>query len=138
MRQMCMVAGMFKDSRMDSTLVGAKKALRMATIDGAKLMDWDDQIGSLEVGKKADFVLFDLDAFEWVPYGDPLQAVVYSASPASIAQTWVDGKAIFHSGCVRTIDEKTLYAEARHRSAAVVKRAGLDMEHTPKMSTTYD
>ena len=138
MRQMYMVAGMFKDSRMDSTLVGAKKALRMATIDGAKLMDWDDEIGSLEVGKKADFVLFDLDHFEWVPYGDPLQAVVYSASPASIAQTWVDGKATFHSGCVGTVDEKALKVEARRRSAEVVKRAGLDMEHTPKVSTTYD
>ena len=92
MRQIYLCAGMFKDCRMDSTLVGAQKALRMATIEGAKLLGWDDEIGSLERGKKADFVLFDLDHFEWAPYGDPLQAVVYSASPASIAETWVDGR----------------------------------------------
>lgn len=138
MRQMYMVAGMFKDARMDSTLVGAAKALRMATIDGARVLGWEDEIGSIEPGKKADFVLFDLDHFEWVPYGDPLQAVVYSASPASIAQTWVNGGPLFSDGKVRTLDEKALHGEARARAAAVVKRAGLDHAQTPTTSTTYD
>lgn len=138
MRQMYMVAGMFKDSRMDSTLVGAQKALRMATIDGARLMGWGDRIGSIEAGKQADFVLFDMDHFEWVPYGDPLQAVVYSASPASVAQTWVAGRALYSDGKVHTLDEKSLHAEARERAAAVVRRAGLSSGHTPLTSTTYD
>ena len=44
---------------------------------------------SLEPGKKADFVLFDLDHVEWAAYQDPLQALVWSASSASIRQTWV-------------------------------------------------
>jgi 5-methylthioadenosine/S-adenosylhomocysteine deaminase len=138
MRQIYLCAGMFKDCRMDSTLVGAQKALRMATIEGAKVIGWDDEIGSLEIGKKADFVLFDLDHFEWAPYGDPLQAVVYSVSPASIAQTWIDGKALYRDGRVVTVDEKSLRAEARLRAAAVVKRAGLSMDHTPTVTTTYD
>lgn len=138
MRQIYLCAGMFKDCRMDSTLVGAQKALRMATIEGAKLLGWDDEIGSLEAGKKADFVLFDLDHFEWAPYGDPLQAVVYSASPASIAETWVDGRPLYRGGRVVTVDEPALRAEARRRAAAVVKRAGLSMAHTPTVTTTYD
>ena len=138
MRQIYLCAGMFKDCRMDSTLVGAQKALRMATIEGAKLLGWDDEIGSLERGKKADFVLFDLDHFEWAPYGDPLQAVVYSASPASIAETWVDGRPLYRGGRVVTVDESALRAEARRRAAAVVKRAGLSMAHTPTVTTTYD
>lgn len=138
MRQMYLTAGMFKDSRMDSTLIGAVKALRMATIEGAGLLGWDKDIGSIEPGKKADFVLFDLDHFEWVPYGDALQAVVYSASPASIAQTWVDGRALYRDGKVQTLDEKTLHREARERAAAVVKRAGLSLDRTPTVSTTYD
>ncbi|MCW5604361.1 MAG: amidohydrolase family protein, partial [Burkholderiales bacterium] len=54
MRQMYLVAGMFKDARMDSTLVGARKALRMATLEGAQVLGWDDEIGSIEAGKKAD------------------------------------------------------------------------------------
>jgi cytosine/adenosine deaminase-related metal-dependent hydrolase len=125
MRQMYLMAGMFKDARMDSTLLGAEKALRMATIEAAEMLGWDDDIGSIEAGKKADFVLFDLDHFEWVPYGDPVQAVVYSASPASIAQTWVDGRALYRDGKVQTIDEKSLHMEARERAAGIVKRAGL-------------
>ena len=137
MRQTYLVAGMFKDCRMDSTLVGARKALRMATLEGAKALGWGDDIGSLEVGKKADFVLFDLDHYEWAPYGDPLQAVVYSASPASIAQTWVDGKALYCGGQVVTVDERALRTEARRRAADVVKRAGLTGE-TPTVTTTYD
>jgi cytosine/adenosine deaminase-related metal-dependent hydrolase len=125
MRQMYLVAGMFKDARMDSTLLGAAKALRMATVEAAELLAWQDEIGSIEPGKKADFVLFDLDHFEWVPYGDPLQALVYSASPASIAQTWVDGRALYRDGKVQTLDEKSLHLEAHERAAAIVRRAGL-------------
>jgi cytosine/adenosine deaminase-related metal-dependent hydrolase len=122
---MYLVAAMFKDARMDSALVGAKRALRMATIEGAELLGWDDEIGSIEPGKKADFVLFDLEHFEWIPYGDPVQAVVYSASPASIGQTWVDGRPLYRDGSVQTLDEKGLRQEARERAVSIVRRAGL-------------
>ena len=138
MRQMYLMGGMFKDARMDSTLVGARKAFRLATIEGAALLGWDDEIGSIEAGKKADFVLFDLDHFEWAPYADPLQAVVYSVSHASIAQTWVDGKPLYRDGKVATVDEPALRREARERAAQIVKRAGLSQEHTPTVTTTYD
>ena len=138
MRQMYLVAGMFKDARMDPTLLGAGKALRMATIEAAEMLGLDGEIGSIEAGKKADFVLFDLDHFEWVPYGDAVQAVVYSASPASIAQTWVDGRALYRDGKVQTLDEKSLHKEARERAAAIIKRAGLSVDRTPTVSTVYD
>ncbi|HYC43890.1 MAG TPA: amidohydrolase family protein [Burkholderiales bacterium] len=138
MRQMYLMGGMFKDARMDATLVGAKKAFRLATIEGAQLLGWDDEIGSIEAGKKADFVLFDLDHFEWAPYGDPLQALVYSVTSASIAQTWVDGKALYRDGKVVTVDEIALRREARERAREIVKRAGLSYEHTPTVTTTYD
>jgi cytosine/adenosine deaminase-related metal-dependent hydrolase len=110
----------------------------MATIDGATLMGWENEIGSIEIGKKADFVLFDLDHFEWSPYGDALQALVYSASPASIAQTWVGGEPLFDGKSVVTIDEPGVRREARWRAAEIVKRAGLDQGHTPLVSSTYD
>ena len=132
MRQMYLVAAMFKDARMDSTLLGAEKALRMATIDAAEALDWGDEIGSIEAGKKADFVLFNLDHFEWVPYGDPVQALVYSASPASIAQTWVEGRALYRDGKLTTMDEGSLHEEARERAAAIVHRAGLTLDRRSK------
>lgn len=138
MRQMYLAAGLFKDARLDAGQVGARQALRMATIEGARALGWDDEIGSLEVGKRADFVLFDLDHFEWTPYDDPLQALVWSVSSASIAQTWVDGRALYRDGRVVTVDETALRAEARGRGADIVLRAGLDRAATPVTTTLYD
>jgi 5-methylthioadenosine/S-adenosylhomocysteine deaminase len=136
-RQVHLMAGLFKDSRLDPTLIGARQALRMATIEGARALGWADQIGSLEVGKQADFVLFDLNHHEWTPYANPLQALVWSASPASIASTWVAGRALFDDGRVVTLDEPSLRAEARDRAASIVRRAGLG-EHVPVTTTLYD
>jgi 5-methylthioadenosine/S-adenosylhomocysteine deaminase len=138
MRQMYLVAGLFKDARLDADLVGARKALRMATIEGAQALGWDDEIGSLEEGKKADFVLFDLDHFEWVPFHDPLQALVWSVSSASIAETWVDGRRLFHGGRVETVDEPELHTEARERAARIVERAGLSAEAVPVTTSLYE
>ena len=138
MRQMYLVAGLFKDARNDATVIGARKALRMATIDGARALLWDNEIGSLEIGKKADFVLFDLNHIEWVPYSDPVQSLVWSASSASIAETWVDGRALYCNNRVQTIDELTLYDEARRRATEITRRAGLGTAIIPKSTSLYE
>jgi len=138
MRQMLLVAGMFKDARLDPDVFTARQALRAATIDGAKAALWDHEIGSLEVGKKADFILFDLDHVEWTPYHDPLQALVYSASSASIEQTWVNGVPCYSEGRVRGVDEKALHRKARELAAAAVERAGLHREDVATTTTLYD
>ena len=136
-RQVHLAAGLFKDARMDASLVGARQALRMATIDGAKALGMDEQIGSLEVGKKADFVLWDLDHPEWIPYGDPLSALVWSASTASVHETWVDGRPCFRDGRVIGIDEAALHVEARRRAAGIRARAGLSREDIPLTTVLY-
>ena len=138
MRQLYLAAGLFKDARLDPEEIGARAALRMATVEGARALGWDDEIGSLEVGKRADFVLFDLDNFEWTPYDDPLQALVWSASPASVAETWVDGVPLYRDGRVETVDEVAIQAEARERAAAIVRCAGLDRVTTPFTTTLYE
>lgn len=139
MRQMLIVAGMFKDARMKPDIFTARQALRAATIEGAKAALWDHEIGSLEIGKKADFILFDLDHVEWTPYHDPLQALVFSASSASVSQTWVDGKAVYSDGKVHGVDEVEVRRKARELAAAAVVRAGLhDEEEVPVTTTLYD
>jgi len=138
MRQMYAVAGLFKDARNNPKLMGARQALRMATIDGAKALAWDHDIGSIEVGKKADFILFDLNHVEWTPFRDPLQALVWSASTASIAETWVDGRALYRDGRVTTIDEVALFAEANARAEAITRRAGLAKADVPRSTSLYD
>lgn len=99
---------------------------------------WDDEIGSLEIGKKADFVLFDLDHIEWTPFYDPLQALVFSASSASILETWVDGKVLYQNGRVLTVDEAEIRRKARELAAAAVKRAGLNRKDVPTTTSLYD
>jgi cytosine/adenosine deaminase-related metal-dependent hydrolase len=138
MRQMYVVAGMFKDARIDPEAFTAREALRAATIEGAKALLWDHEIGSLEVGKKADLVLFDLDHIEWTPFHDPLQALVFSASSASVRETWVNGTAVYRDGAVQAVDEAALRAESRRRAAAAVRRAGLADEGVPIRTTLYD
>ena len=96
------------------------------------------EIGSLEIGKKADFVLFDLDHVEWTPFYDPLQALVFSASSASILETWVDGKALFKDGLVQGVDEREIRRQARALGAAAVARAGLNRDDVPTTTTLYD
>ena len=138
MRQMLVVAGMFKDARLKPDIFTARQALRAATIEGARALMWDDEIGSLEIGKKADFILFDLDHVEWTPFYDPLQALVYSASTASIVQTWVDGKPLYTDGKVQGVDEGEIRRKARELAAAAVVRAGLHNEDVETTTTLYD
>ena len=138
LRQVYLAAGLFKDARLDAGLVGAERALRMGTTDAAKVIGWDDEIGSLEPGKRADLVLFDLDHFEWTPYTDPVQALVWSVTSASIAQTWVDGRQVYVDGRVRGLDETALRAEARTRAVAVAERAGLLRAGVPTTTTLYE
>jgi 5-methylthioadenosine/S-adenosylhomocysteine deaminase len=138
MRQMLLVAGMFKDARIKPDVFMARQALRAATIEGAKALMWDDEIGSLEAGKKADFTLFDLDHIEWTPFYDPLQALVFSASSASIVETWVDGIAVFSDNKVHGVDEAEIRRTARRLAAAAVERAGLNRSDVPTTTTLYD
>ena len=137
MRQLYVVAGLFKDARLDENQIGARNALRMATIEGAKALGWDDEIGSLQVGKKADLVLFDLDHHEWTPYANPLQALVWSSSSASIAQTWVDGRCVYKDGQVQTVDETDIRQHARAAATRVLGRAGLDRTGIPVTTHLY-
>lgn len=138
MRQMYLAAGLFKDARMDANLVGAERAIRMATIEGAKALLWDDEIGSLEVGKRADVLLFDLSHVEWVPCHDPVQALVYSATPRSLSTVLIDGEIVLDGGRITTVDEAALLAEAGDRAKDIVARSGLVRGKTPVTTVLYD
>lgn len=137
-RQMYLAAGLFKDARMDPEVIGAATALRMATIDAARALGLEADIGSLEAGKKADFVLFDLRHHEWTPFGDPVQALVWSATSSSLRQTWVDGRQLVVDGNVVTVPEELeLRAEARERARRVIHAAGLDRADVPTTTSLY-
>lgn len=72
--------------------------LRLATIDGAKVMGIDHITGSVEVGKRADLVVLDLAQREMQPLHDPISNIVYSATPRSVRDVIVDGVVRVRSG----------------------------------------
>ncbi len=125
MRAMFVCAGLFKDARRDTKLFPAHQVLEMATLNGARGMGLADRIGSLEVGRRADIVLHDLDRPEWRPLTDVVSQMVWSADGRGVHTVFVDGvKVVEDYRCTR-VDELALYAQAEEAGAAVAVRAGL-------------
>ena len=92
MRATYLVAGLFKDARQDPQMFPAEMAYEMATLGGARTMLMQDQIGSLEVGKKADVVLHDTDRPEWRPLLNVINQLVWSADGRGVHTVLVDGR----------------------------------------------
>ncbi|MFK8024211.1 MAG: amidohydrolase family protein [Ilumatobacter sp.] len=125
MRATYLVAGLFKDGRMDPHMFPAEKAFEMATIGGAKAIGLEDEIGSLEVGKRADLVLHDTDRPEWRPLLNVVNQLVWSADGRGVHTVLVDGRIVVEDGHMTTIDESALWSEAQRRGEEIVVRSGL-------------
>ena len=96
----------------DATAMSAKEVVRMATIGGAKALGMDKNIGTLEVGKKADIILFDPERIRSVPMHDPIATLAYSASAENIDTTIVNGEVVYSKGAFACgIDEAQLIRE---------------------------
>jgi len=125
-RLMSLVAGLFKDARMDPAMIPAETALEMATLQGARAVLWDDVLGSVEIGKRADLVLYDLDRPEWVPRHDLVRNLVYCADGRSVATVLVDGRIVYDGGRASGIDPGKAIAEAQAAGERIARRIGLD------------
>ena len=123
---------------MDPFQIPAELALRLVTIEGAKALLWDNDIGSIEVGKKADIVLFNLNTPDWVPYQNPIQTLVYSATPGSVDTVLIDGKLLMENRKILHLDEQEIYKAAREQADRVIKRSGLQPGTTPIHTEAYD
>ena len=98
----------------DPTAMSAGKVLRMATLGGAKALGMEQTIGTLEIGKKADIVLFDSEKLRSMPMHDPSATIVYSGSAENIDTTIVNGKVVYRRGIFSCgIDEKDLAERVR-------------------------
>lgn len=125
MRATYLVAGLFKDARMDPQMFPAEKAFEMATVSGAKTMLMEDQIGSIEVGKKADLVLHDTDRPEWRPLLNVMNQLVWSADGRGVHTVIIDGKVVVENGHCTTIDEERLWAISQVMGENITARSGL-------------
>ncbi|MGH7835989.1 MAG: amidohydrolase family protein, partial [Candidatus Binatia bacterium] len=131
-RAMYLAACGFKDSRMQAAVVSPEDTVEMATVSGAKAARWENSIGSLEKGKKADLCLWDLDRAEWRPVINPIGNLVYSADGSSVDTVIVDGNVLMEGGVVKTLDEKALLREATPTAKRVAERAGVLRHGNPR------
>jgi cytosine/adenosine deaminase-related metal-dependent hydrolase len=116
-------ASFHKDvTRMSSTL-DAPTVLQMATLSGAIAVGWEDSIGSLEVGKRADVVVIDRRGIEWQPDVEPVRAFVEGAGAGNVSHVLVDGRAIVRGGVLATMDEAHLIERLRGASASLASRS---------------
>ena len=124
-RIMYLTAVLYKMIRCDAELMGAEQAVEMGTINGAKAMGMEDEIGSLEVGKKADIVIFDTNRLEWRPLYNEVQSLVYSANANHVESVIINGKMVVNKHKVLTVDEDEILAGLRQREESIKRRANV-------------
>ncbi len=113
-----------KVHRGDATCMTASKVLEMATIDGARAVGLEAEIGSLEVGKKADLSVLNLNHAFTVPYHNPVSALIYSSIGQEVEMVMVNGKILMKDAKLLFVDEQSLFEEVWHVSRKLATRAG--------------
>ena len=96
----------------DAATLDAHAALRMATINGAKALGWEDQTGSLEAGKSADIIAVEISSLSQKPLYNPASQLVYSNAGSQVTHSWVAGKALLKERALMTLDEQNLIRRA--------------------------
>jgi 5-methylthioadenosine/S-adenosylhomocysteine deaminase len=125
---------MFGEMRLAATLQAARggpgtlpaqQAVWMATRNGARALGLDAEIGSVEVGKRADLILVARDAAHVTPDRDPFSTLVYAAQPEDVRLTMVDGEVLVRDGAFARLDQGQVTADARREAGALALRARL-------------
>lgn len=97
----------------NASALPAEDALRMATINGAKALGLESEIGSIEVGKSADIATVDLSGIENQPVYNPVSQLVYSAGRENVSNVWVAGHHLLKDRELTTLDEKSILDKAK-------------------------
>jgi 5-methylthioadenosine/S-adenosylhomocysteine deaminase len=96
-----------------ATALDAHRALRMATLNGARALGLERCLGSLEVGKAADMVAFDMSGLAQQPIYDPVSQLIYASNRDCVKHVWVGGRPVLKDGSLTRIDEQELIENAR-------------------------
>jgi 5-methylthioadenosine/S-adenosylhomocysteine deaminase len=105
-----------------SRALPALTALRMATTGGARTLGLADQIGSVEIGKRADLQLINLDRLHTTPRPDPISTIVYAAEARDVETVIIDGQIMMRDGALITIKEHDVIADAQDQSRRLALR----------------
>ena len=114
LQEISLTAKLQKALNDDPTVLPAKEMIKIATIGGAKALNKTDQIGSIEVSKKADLILIDINNIEAQPMYDPYSHLVYSLSSEQIKDVIINGKIVVRNRKLINIDENELIEKAKY------------------------
>jgi 5-methylthioadenosine/S-adenosylhomocysteine deaminase len=103
----------------------ANRVLRLATIDGARALGLESEIGSLEIGKRADVTVVSLDRLHMSPEAEVISSLVYAAEAGDVQTVIVDGRILMRDRTLLTLDEADVIADADAQSELLMSRAGL-------------
>jgi 5-methylthioadenosine/S-adenosylhomocysteine deaminase len=112
-------------THLDPTFMSAERVLEMATINGAKAMGLDHEIGSLEAGKRADISVFDLDRAHATVANRPVSALVFSSHGTDVHTVLVNGKVVLRAGELAFDHEAEVLADARRLARETIEAAGI-------------
>jgi cytosine/adenosine deaminase-related metal-dependent hydrolase len=124
-RAMNMAAVQYKDARQDMRMIPAEAAVEMATRLGAAALGQGDRLGSIEVGKQADLVLFDTQRPEWQALFNPVNNLVYNADGRSVHTVIIDGRVVVDAYRQSFVDEAKLYATVQDIGERLQARTGI-------------
>ena len=113
MEEMDLAAKLQKISKMDPRALGAKSVVEMATVEGAKALHMEKEIGSLEVGKKADIILISLDEPSAVPMYDIYAQLAYALKGSDVETVVIGGRVVMRNKKLLTLNEPEILAKAR-------------------------
>jgi len=125
---------MFEEMRLAATIqavrrapgaLTARDALWMATREGARALGMSAELGSIEVGKRADLILVERDRVHLAPDADPWSTLVYAARGTDVRMTMVDGRVLVNDFALVHEDVTAITADARSAASTLAARAGV-------------
>jgi len=126
MEEIDLAAKLAKISKMDPLALNAKAVVEMATIDGARALHLDKEIGSLEAGKKADLVLISLHEPNAVPMYDVYAQIAYSLKASNVDTVLIGGRVVMRERKLLTVDEPGVLEKAREYGESVKRSLGME------------
>jgi 5-methylthioadenosine/S-adenosylhomocysteine deaminase len=103
----------------------APRVLRMATLGGARALGLGGEVGSLEVGKRADVTVVELGRLHTTPMPDVVSTLVYAAGAQDVRDVLIDGRVVLRGGELQTLDEREVVAEAARQYGLLAARSGV-------------
>jgi 5-methylthioadenosine/S-adenosylhomocysteine deaminase len=128
MEEIDLAAKLAKITKMDPRALTAKAVVEMATIEGARALHMDKDIGSLEAGKKADLILIGLDEPHAVPMYDVYSQIAYSLKASDVETVVIGGRVIMHDRKLLTVNERAAVAKAREYRKKIAASLGLPQQ----------